>query len=151
MGNRRIRLRSLGRGRTVTLEEESFVEAKSAHSQHHRWSVMLVLGCTFLGAAAQVLMKMGANQLPPSPPLASMLTCVPLLAGLAVYGLSTVLLILALRTAELSLMYPIIALTYVWVMVLSVLIFGESLNAFRIIGVLAIVSGVAVLGRGNSD
>lgn len=127
------------------------MEAKSAQSHHHRGSVLLVLGCTFLGAAAQVLMKLGANRMPPSPPLAVMLTCVPLLAGLAVYGLSTVLLILALRTSELSLMYPIIALTYVWVMVLSVVIFQESLNAYKILGVLAIVGGVAVLGRGNSD
>lgn len=130
------------------------MEAKAAPSLHrlrHRGSVLLVLGCTFLGAAAQVLMKMGANRMPPSPPLATMVTCVPLLAGLAVYGLSTVLLILALRNSELSLMYPIIALTYVWVMVLSVVVFGESLNSFKVVGVLAIGSGVAVLGRGNSD
>jgi multidrug transporter EmrE-like cation transporter len=107
------------------------------------------LGCTFLGAAAQVLMKMGGNALPPGATVLQMLTCPPLFAGLAVYGLSTVLLILALRNSELSLMYPIIALTYVWVMILSAIIFHESLNVFKVAGVLVIVSGVAVLGRGG--
>jgi len=94
-------------------------------------------------------MKMGAQQLNGTTSLAAMATCLPLLAGLSLYGFSTILLILALRKAELSLMYPIIALTYVWVMILSVLIFGESLNAFKITGVLTIVAGVAVLGRGS--
>jgi len=118
-------------------------------SAPNKTSVLLVLGCTVLGAAAQVLMKMGGNQLPPGASVVQMLTCVPLLGGLTVYGLSTVLLILALRNSELSLMYPIIALTYVWVMILSVVIFGESLNAFKVLGVLVIVAGVAVLGRGS--
>jgi multidrug transporter EmrE-like cation transporter len=118
-------------------------------SAPNKTSVFLVLGCTFLGAAAQVLMKLGANALPPGASVVQMITCLPLLAGLAVYGLSTVLLILALRNSELSLMYPIIALTYVWVMILSVMIFNESLNAFKVLGVLVIVGGVAVLGRGS--
>lgn len=118
---------------------------------HNKTSVLLVLGCTVLGAAAQVLMKMGGSQLPQGANAIQMLTCLPLLAGLAVYGVSTVLLILALRNSELSMMYPIIALTYVWVMILSVLIFHESLNAFKVLGVLVIVAGVAVLGRGNQS
>lgn len=127
--------------------------AVSPEPQHetHKTSVFLVLGCTFLGAAAQVLMKMGANALPAGASVVQMLTCLPLLAGLAVYGLSTVLLILALRNSELSLMYPIIALTYVWVMILSVVIFHETLNVFKVVGVLVIVGGVAVLGRGSQS
>lgn len=110
----------------------------------------LVLCCTFLGAAAQILMKTGGNQLPPKPSLLQMITCWPLLGGYVLYGLSTVLLVLSLRKAELSLMYPIIALTYVWVMGLSVVVFNESLNVFKIAGVLIIMAGVAVLGRGET-
>jgi multidrug transporter EmrE-like cation transporter len=78
---------------------------------------------------------------------AAMLTNLPLLAGYALYGLSTVLLILALRDGELSLLYPVIALTYVWVTVLSFLIFHESINPLKMAGIAIIVSGVTVLGR----
>lgn len=113
-----------------------------------RQSVALVFCCTILGAAAQILMKHGANTLT-HPGLIGMVTNFPLLAGYSLYGLSTVLLVLALRDGELSLLYPVIALTYVWVSILSVLLFHESLSLFKAIGVSIIVLGVAILGKGG--
>lgn len=79
--------------------------------------------------------------------LAAMFTSLPLLGGYCLYGLSTALLVLALRDGELSLLYPVIALTYVWVTVLSVVFFQETVNTFKMIGILVIMSGVVVLGR----
>jgi len=73
-----------------------------------------------------------------------------LFAGYAMYGVSTVLLVLALRHGQLSLLYPVFAMTYVWVTVLSVLIFHESMNAYKLAGITVIVGGIAVLGRGSS-
>lgn len=106
----------------------------------------MVFGCTLFGAAAQVLIKTGANRLEQTDPLA-MITNPALVAGYSLYGLSTILLVLALRRGQLSLLYPVISLTYVWVTVLSVWIFNESMNLFKLIGVGVIVLGVAVLGR----
>jgi drug/metabolite transporter (DMT)-like permease len=51
-----------------------------------------------------------------------------------------------LRDEELSVVYPVISLTYVWVAGLSIWLFGESVNLPKILGVLVIVAGVAVLG-----
>lgn len=113
-----------------------------------RQAVLLVSACTVLGAAGQILIKMGANKLSHAGPLA-MLTNVPLLAGYSLYGLMTVMFIFALRDEELSVVYPIISLSYVWVTGLSVLIFRETLNVTRALGVLIIVAGVCVLGRGG--
>ncbi|NUN01165.1 MAG: EamA family transporter, partial [Bryobacteraceae bacterium] len=78
-------------------------------------------------------------------------TNAPLLAGLSLYGISTLLLVLALREGELSLLYPVISLTYAWVTVLSVFWLGETLNVFKVVGILIIVSGVAMLGRTRSS
>jgi multidrug transporter EmrE-like cation transporter len=111
-----------------------------------RQSITLVFGCTILGAAAQILMKTGANVLVGVSPV-TMLTNLPLLSGYCLYGLSTILLVLALRDGELSILYPVISLTYVWVTILSVVIFDEALNPFKIIGVAVIVFGVTILGR----
>lgn len=72
-------------------------------------------------------------------------------AGLTLYGCSTLLLILALRDGELSLLYPVISLTYVWVTIMSVLAFHESINVFKIAGITVICSGVALLGKGRSE
>jgi multidrug transporter EmrE-like cation transporter len=108
----------------------------------------LVFACTFLGAAAQMLMKTGLGHLS-QPGLMGYLTSMPLLAGYCLYGLNTVLMVFALRDGELSILYPIIALTYVWVTILSVIFFHESLNPFKLAGVAVVVAGVAVLGRGS--
>ena len=77
-----------------------------------------------------------------------MLTNLALLGGLSFYGVSTLLLVLALKDAELSLLYPVIALTYVWVTVLSLFIFHDRVNPVKLIGIAIIVLGVGVLGRG---
>lgn len=92
------------------------------------------------------MLKMGANQLVGSNPI-RMFTNPWLLAGYSLYGGSTVLLILALRKGHLSLLYPVISLTYVWVTVLSMVLFKETMNANKAIGLATIVAGVAVLGR----
>lgn len=124
----------------------------------------MVVACTVLGAAAQMLIKRGTAVMPPLldpagggvlaqvPMIAwKILTNLPLFGGLACYGISTILLVLALRYGELSVLYPIIALTYVWVSVLSVAFLGESVNVYKAAGLVFIVLGVAVLGRKDSD
>jgi uncharacterized membrane protein len=109
-------------------------------------SVLLVFLCTVIGAAAQVLLKIGATQLVSANP-ARMLMNPWLFTGYALYGISTVLLILALRKGQLSLLYPVISLTYVWVTILSLLLFKETMNVYKLVGLAVIVAGVAVLGR----
>jgi drug/metabolite transporter (DMT)-like permease len=113
-----------------------------------RQSVGLTVLCTLLGAAGQVLIKLGAAQLGQSASPLAMVTNPLLFGGYVLYGLMTALFVLALRDEELSLLYPIIALTYVWVMGLSIWLFGESFNLAKGLGVVTIVAGVSVLGRG---
>lgn len=109
-------------------------------------SVLLVFCCTLLGAAAQVFMKIGATQIARPTP-AQMLTNLPLMTGYSLYGLSTGLLVLALRKGQLSILYPVISLTYVWVAILSMIVFGETMNVFKALGLMIIIAGVAVLGK----
>ncbi|MCX6638447.1 MAG: transporter [Acidobacteria bacterium] len=109
-------------------------------------SLTLVFGCTVLGAAAQILFKFGLKLMPQVSPLA-VLTNLPLMAGLTLYGASTLLLVLALREGELSLLYPVISLTYAWVAVLSVVWLGEQMDALKAAGIVVIIAGVALLGR----
>ncbi|MGO9240794.1 MAG: DMT family transporter [Bryobacteraceae bacterium] len=116
----------------------------------HRQSLTLVFLCTLFGVAAQFLIKTSTTHAMFSASgrlsLTALLTNYPLWAGLTCYGASTLLLILALRDGELSLLYPVISLTYVWVVALSALVFHESLNAGKVVGVALICSGVALLG-----
>ena len=111
-------------------------------------SMALVFCCTVLGAAAQMLMKVGLGHAS-HPGLLAYVTSPPLVAGYCLYGVNTVLMVFALRDGELSILYPIIALTYVWVCLLSVMFFHESLNAFKVLGIAVVVTGVAVMGAGR--
>lgn len=122
-----------------------------------RQSVGLVFLCTLLGAAGQVFIKVGAKGSAVAAPwttvagiwanLWAMATNPNLIGGYVLYALMTVAFIYALRDEELSIMYPIISLTYVWVAGLSVWLFGETVNLHKFLGVLIIVAGVGVLGR----
>lgn len=115
----------------------------------------MVLFCTFLGAASQTLIKMGASNLSSDSGLLDaalgIVTSPYLFAGYALYGVFTIVLVLALRHGELSLLYPVIALTYVWVSIISVMKFHEPMNPFKLAGVVVIVTGVGILGKGQKQ
>lgn len=108
-------------------------------------SIALVFACTVLGAAAQILMKIGMSHFRPDP--VAIATNLPLVAGYALYGINTLMLVVALKEGELSMLYPIIALTYVWVTLLSYTLLAEPPNIYKNIGITTIVIGVAVMGR----
>ncbi len=119
---------------------------------NRRRSLIMVISCTLIGALAQLFIKTGANTLPAHLGLdiasaVAVVTNVNVIIGYSLYGINTVLLVLALRHSELSVLYPIIALTYVWVSLLSVFVLHESMNTYKVAGIALIVLGVAALGR----
>jgi multidrug transporter EmrE-like cation transporter len=114
----------------------------------HRQSLGLVFLCTLFGVAAQYLIKSSASGIEQLS-LHAVLSNWSVWLGLSMYGVSTGLLVLALRDGELSLLYPVISLTYVWVTILSVTVFDESLGVLKAAGIGVICLGVTLLGRGN--
>ena len=110
-----------------------------------RKSLLLVFTCTILGAAAQLLIKTGMNHF--SPHLVALATNLPLIGGYVLLGINTLMMVLALKDGEMSLLYPIIALTYVWTTLLSYTLLGEPSNMYKNVGIVIIVLGVAVMGR----
>jgi drug/metabolite transporter (DMT)-like permease len=116
--------------------------------QQKRRSLILVIGFTVLAATAQVLFKFGTVRLGQHPSIIGLLTNYPLIGGLALYGVGSAMMVIALRHGELSFLYPLISLSYVWVAILSVLIFQESMNPYKIAGIAVIITGVAVMGNG---
>jgi multidrug transporter EmrE-like cation transporter len=124
-------------------------------------SFALVFACTLIGALAQILVKLGTvdlgahitlGQVAHDPALFvkfcfGIISNGKLFAGYCLYGVNTFLMAMALKGRELSRLYPIIALTYVWVTFLSLFVLpGEHLNLFRSLGITLIVIGVSILG-----
>jgi len=92
-------------------------------------------------------MKVGMAHFSTDP--VALITNLPLVAGYGLYGLNTLMMVLALREGELSMLYPIIAMTYVWVTLLSYTLLHEASNPYKNAGIATIVIGVAILGRGG--
>ena len=111
-------------------------------------SIGLVVLCTLIGAAAQVLMRNGAALMVDTG-WAGVLSNWALIAGYICLAANTALLVLALRDGQLSVLYPIIALTYVWVTILSPMFFNDVITAYKVIGVGLIVVGVSFIGLGS--
>lgn len=103
-------------------------------------AVWLVILSTILTTAAQLFYKIGASRLP------EIVSNWPLVIGFVLYCLAALLIIWALRFVELSVVFPLLATSFVWVSLLSVFIFGESLSVINWFGVFLIACGVAVVG-----
>jgi drug/metabolite transporter (DMT)-like permease len=101
-----------------------------------------------LGVIGQLLLKLGLNRLGerPSPLLVVKSILTPLIfGGFACYAVSSVFYLQALSRMPLSYAYPMIALSYVGVVVVSWRCLGEDINALRWLGLIIIIVGVVVL------
>jgi len=116
------------------------------------FSVLLLLLISIgLGAIGQLLFKGAARQLPPFAELGltrlvlTMFTTPLILGGFCCFFVSSVLWIVALRTINLSLAYPMVALSYIIIFVGSYYLFGEPLSFRHWLGALLIVGGIVLI------
>jgi undecaprenyl phosphate-alpha-L-ara4N flippase subunit ArnE len=73
-----------------------------------------------------------------------------LLSGFALFALGALLMILAYRYGELSVLQPINSMSYVYSLFFGHILFHEDITVFRITGVGAIMLGVLFLGLGSA-
>ncbi len=111
------------------------------------WAVGLVILGTIIGALGPIYLKKGSKNF--SLNIVKLITNYNLIAGCFFYGLATIVFIPALRGGELSILYPFVALTYVWVSILSVKMLNEKMNAIKWLGIACILIGVSFIGLGS--
>lgn len=110
-------------------------------------AIGLVLIATFIGAFGALFLKYGAEKMTRKSKLSFFNT--QLLIGVLLYGLSSVFFLLALKNGELSVLYPITSLSYIWISLLSIKMLGEKMNFFKWLGITAILLGVSLIGFGS--
>ena len=111
------------------------------------WSIIAVVIACVIGAFASVLMKKASADFRIN--LKAMLRNKYLLTAVFLYGISTVIFIPALKYGELSVLYPLVATTYIWVAFLSTRYLGEKINKWKWLGILFILIGVSLIGMGT--
>ena len=108
------------------------------------WAIAIVILCTIFTSIGSTLLKTGANRLSFS--VQGILSSYPIIFGLFFYFLGFVLLTTAFKHGELSVLFPFVSLSFIWVAIMSFIFLKEPFTLFKIIGVSAIVFGVAVIG-----
>ena len=108
------------------------------------WKILLLTAlAAFIGSIGQLEFKQGANNLQWDIKL--LLTNYHLIAGLVVYALSTVLYVYALNKENLSILYPIIATSYIWTLIFSKIFLKEPVGLTSWAGVFFILLGVTLI------
>lgn len=110
-------------------------------------SMLWVSAGAFIGSFGAVGLKAGAKRLERN--LGAIISNWRLAAGIAAYLLSAVFFVFGLRRGELSVLYPMVSIGYLWTMLWSRLFFGEQLTREKIIGLGLILVGVTLLGLGS--
>ncbi|HLI83049.1 MAG TPA: EamA family transporter [Bryobacteraceae bacterium] len=109
-------------------------------------SMVLVLFGSVIGSFGAVFLKMGAAKLMDG---FWRILNLQLAAGVALFLLSSVFFILGIRHGELSVLYPMVSLGYVWTLVWSRLFFQEAFTRNKFFGLGLILLGVFFVGLGS--
>lgn len=104
-------------------------------------SIILMVIASVVAAFGQLSLKLGSARLKMSEILKNYM----LLAGFFFYGISIVISVIAFRGSELTILYPLASLNYVWVSLLSIKYLKERMNKYKWLGIALIIMGVALI------
>ena len=110
-------------------------------------SMLLVFTASVIGSLGMAFLKMGSAHLTRS--LWSFLNP-KLLFGIALFLFSSVFYAWGIKDGQLSVLYPMVALGYVWGLLWAKLFFKEAITKPKIVGLAMILLGVCFVGLGSS-
>tara|TARA_Y100000310_G_C20520016_1_gene733178 strand:- start:523 stop:870 length:348 start_codon:yes stop_codon:yes gene_type:complete len=108
------------------------------------WALALALLVTVIGTFAALFVKLGSNTFSFNPK--KIIKNYKLLLGLFLYVLANILFIFALKGGDLSVLFPLLAVGYIWVIPISVKFLGERITAMKLTGIMFILIGVILIG-----
>ncbi len=109
--------------------------------------ISLVVTASFIGSFGAVFLKAGALRL--SNDWRSAVFNWRLMFGVGAFVISSLFFVIGLRHGDLSVLYPMVSLGYIWTLLWSRLFFGEPFTRFKILGLALILLGTTLLGVGN--
>ncbi len=110
------------------------------------WTIIVVLIACIIGSFGPMYLKRASNQL--SFNIIKLIKNKNLILGILLYGISTIIFIPTLKYGQLSVLYPLVATSYMWTTLVAVKFLGEKMNRFKWIGIILIIIGVSLIGMG---
>jgi len=109
-------------------------------------SMGLVLTASLVGSFGAVFLKAGAGKL--NQGLRYLILNTRLAVGVGLFVGSSYFYVLGVKRGELSVLYPMVSLGYVWTLFWSRLFFGEPITRNKIVGLTLILLGITLVGLG---
>jgi drug/metabolite transporter (DMT)-like permease len=110
-------------------------------------SMALVLTASFIGSFGAVFLKSGAGKLERN--WRALLLNWHLGAGVFSFVLSSVFFVAGVRKGELTVLYPMVSLGYIWTLFWSRIFFGEPFTRSKFAGLGLILTGIVFLAFGK--
>ncbi|RME78376.1 hypothetical protein D6774_01370 [Candidatus Woesearchaeota archaeon] len=110
--------------------------------------VVMMVFATLLAAFAQFLGKIGVSRITTS--VWSIIFNPYLVSSLLLLFFMSLIVTFALRLGDVSKLYPLISLSFIWTAIVSSVLLGETLHFTTIVGTLIILLGVMVINSSPS-
>ena len=101
---------------------------------------------TIFTTLAQLSFKLGSSSIGLS--LTSFVFNPYIILGFASYAIAALGFTIALKFGELSLIYPLWSLSFVWITLVSMIFLGEYVSTFNWAGIIFIIAGISFMGFG---
>lgn len=110
-------------------------------------AILFVIIFTIFSSIGQLLFKIGSSRLESIYSWFNIF----IILGFVVYAVGALILIIALKYERLSLIYPFISLSFVWVAILSFVFLSEFMNYLKVIAMALIICGTIFVGYGGKN
>ena len=111
------------------------------------FGIGMVSIATLIGSIGAILFKLSSSHLHRN--IFGILKKPIFYFGILLYGLSALIFVYALKFGDLSTLYPVVGLSYIWVSLLSIKYLGEKMNNYKWFGIFLIILGVIFIGIGS--
>ena len=111
------------------------------------WAVGLVILGVVVGSFGPIFLKKSSKTFSLNP--LKMLKNYNLITGILFYAFGTIVFIPALKGGELSVLYPLVSISYIIVAFYSRWLLKEKINFYKITGIFMILAGVSMIGIGS--
>lgn len=106
-------------------------------------AIIIVLLFSVFGAYISILFKQASRRFRFS--FNGIFKNYKLIFALAGYGISALIFIYLLKFVEVSILYPIVSTSYIWISIFSIKILKEKMNKLKWIGIFLIIVGVSLI------
>lgn len=120
------------------------------------FEILVLSAAVTFATSGQLLLKTGMNRVGELtltdgiwPVIVSVASTWQVVVGFALFGASSVFWLIALSRLPLSTAYPVVAMSYVLILLFSVVVLKEQPSAVVWTGALLVMSGVALIGIGQ--